>query len=245
MLKGKTALITGASRGIGRAIAQVFAENKAFVGINYLSNEKKAEEILKQIQDKGGNGILLKGDVSNPKDVESIVKTFVNKTNSLDILVNNAGIYNRSFFNKLSYEKWNKVISVNLTGCFNLCKQCLPYMKQGSKIIFISSQLAFRGSSHGADYAASKAGMLGLMRSLALELSSKKINVNAVAPGTIDTDIITNYTEEMRKQRIKEIPLQRFGTPTDIANTCLFLASGLSNYITGETINVNGGLYIH
>ncbi len=245
MLKGKTALITGASRGIGRAIAQVFAENGAFVGINYITNEKKAEELLKKIKNKGGNGILLKADVSNPKDVESMVKTFVNRTKRLDILVNNAGIYNRSFFDKLSYETWNRTISVNLTGCFNLCKQATPYMKSGSKIIFISSQLAFRGSLHGADYTASKAGMLGLMRSLALELASKKINVNAVAPGTIDTDIIADYTEEMRNQRTKEIPLLRLGTPTDVANTCLFLASELSDYITGETINVNGGLYIH
>jgi 3-oxoacyl-[acyl-carrier protein] reductase len=245
MLKGKAALITGASRGIGRAIAKVFAENGAFVGINYQKNEIKAEEVLKQIKDNGGNGILLKGDVSNPKDVESMVNTFVKKTDHLDILVNNAGIYNRSFFEKISYDAWNKVISINLTSCFNLCKQALPYMKPGSKIIFISSQLAFRGSLHGADYASSKAGMLGLMRSLALELASKKINVNSVAPGTIDTDIIANYTDEMRQQRIKEIPLKRFGTPDDIANTCLFLASDLSDYITGETINVNGGLYIH
>ncbi len=118
-------------------------------------------------------------------------------------------------------------------------------MKIGCKIIFLSSQLAFRGSSHGADYATSKAGILGLMRSLALELAQKKINVNAVAPGTIDTDIIANYTEKMRQERIKEIPLKRLGTPEDIANTCLFLASDLSSYITGETINVNGGFYIH
>jgi len=118
-------------------------------------------------------------------------------------------------------------------------------MKPGGKIIFISSQLAFKGSSHGADYASSKAGILGLMRSLALELASKKINVNAVAPGTIDTDIIANYSKELRKQRIQEIPLKRLGTPKDVANTCLFLASNLSDYITGETINVNGALYIH
>lgn len=245
MLKGKSALITGASRGIGRGIAQVFAENGAFVGINFIKNETKAEDVLKQIKDNGGKGILLKGDVSNPKDVESMINTFVNKTKRLDILVNNAGIYNRIFFDKLSYETWNKVISINLTGCFNLCKYAIPYMKPGSKIIFISSQLAFRGSSHGADYASSKTGMLGLMRSLALELASKKINVNAIAPGTIDTDIIADYTAEMRQQRVKEIPLKRFGTPDDIANTCLFLASNLSDYITGETINVNGGLYIH
>ena len=117
-------------------------------------------------------------------------------------------------------------------------------MPPDSKIIFISSQLALKGSTHGADYATSKAGMLGLMRSLALELANKKINVNAVAPGTIETNLIANYSKEMRNKRIKEIPLKRLGTPEDIANTCLFLASNLSNYITGETINVNGGLYI-
>jgi 3-oxoacyl-[acyl-carrier protein] reductase len=245
MLKGKTALITGASRGIGKEIAIKFAENGAYVGINYISNEKGAKETLKIVQSKGGDGLILKGDVSIPKDVENIVKTVLDKTGQIDILVNNAGIYNRSYFEDLSFEKWNKVISINLTGCFNLCKQVIPHMKEGSKIIFISSQLAFKGSTHGADYAASKAGILGLMRSLALELADKKINVNAVAPGTIDTDIIANYTEEMRQERAREIPLKRLGTPEDVAKTCLFLASDLSDYITAETINVNGGLYIH
>jgi 3-oxoacyl-[acyl-carrier protein] reductase len=118
-------------------------------------------------------------------------------------------------------------------------------MKSGGRIIFISSQLAFKGSPHGSDYTTSKAGMLGLMRSLALELSGRNILVNAVAPGTIDTDIIAGYTKEMREKRAKEIPLGRLGVPEDVANVCLFLASDLSSYITGETINVNGGLYIH
>ena len=117
-------------------------------------------------------------------------------------------------------------------------------MKKDSKIIFISSQLALKGSSHGADYASSKAGILGLMKSLAVELADKKINVNAVAPGTIDTDLLANYTQDMRNERIKEIPLKRLGTPEDVASTCLFLATEMSSYITGETINVNGGLYI-
>ena len=244
MLKGKTALITGASRGIGQGTTQKFAENGAFVGINYLSYEKGAKEILKIIQENGGEGILLKGDVSKQKDVENIVNTFFSRTGQIDILVNNAGIYDRAYFDKLTFDTWNKVLSINLTGCFNLCKQSIPHMKEGSKIIFISSQLALKGSSHGADYATSKAGILGLARSLALELADKKINVNSVAPGTIDTDIISNYTEEMKKQRAEEIPLKRLGTAEDVANTCLFLASDLSTYITGETINVNGGLYI-
>ena len=245
MLKGKTALVTGASQGIGKAVALKFAENSAFVGINYLSNDKGANETLKIIQNHGKSGLLLKGDVSKPIDVKNIVKTFLNKTGRIDILVNNAGIYNRSYFKDLSFEKWNKVISINLTGCYNLCKQVIPHMKEGSRIIFISSQLAFKGSTHGADYATSKAGILGLMRSLALELAQKQINVNAVAPGTIDTDIIANYSEKMRQERANEIPLKRLGTSEDVANTCLFLASESSDYITGETINVNGGLYIH
>jgi len=244
MLKDKCSIITGASRGIGKGIAIKFAENGCFVGINYVSNDKKANETLKQIKDQGGDGILLKGDISNPKDVEKIVKTFFNKTGKIDILVNNAGIYNRSYFNDISFEKWNQVLSINLTGCYNVCKQAIPHMKENCRIIFISSQLAQKGSTHGGDYASSKAGILGLMRSLALELAERNINVNAVAPGTIDTDLLANYTEEMRKQRIDEIPLKRLGTPEEVANTCLFLATDLSSYITGETINVNGGLYI-
>ncbi len=245
ILKGKTALITGSSRGIGRGIAIKFAENNAFVGINYVSDDKSAEKTLKMVKKKGGNGILLKGDVSKLEDVEKIVKNLVDKRRNIDILVNNAGIYFRNEFKNLKPETWNKVLSVNLDGSYNMCKKVLPHMKKNSNIIFVSSQLAFRGSPHGSDYATSKSGQLGLMRSLALELSSKKIRVNAVAPGTIDTDIISNYTEKQRQRRIDAIPLKRLGIPEDIANACLFLSSDMSDYITGETINVNGGLYIH
>jgi 3-oxoacyl-[acyl-carrier protein] reductase len=245
MLKGKTAIVTGASRGIGKAIAKILAENYAFVGINYIKNDREAEQTLTQIKKKGGNAVLIKGDISKPIEVKSMVKRFVSEAKRIDILVNNAGIYTRSSFEDISIDKWNEVLQTNLTGSFYFCKHTIPYMMKGSKIIFISSQLAFRGTNHGADYASSKAGMNGLMRSLALELAGKKINVNAVAPGTIDTDLISNYSEEKRKERIKEIPLNRLGTPNDIAKTCLFLASDLSDYITGETINVNGGLYIH
>jgi 3-oxoacyl-[acyl-carrier protein] reductase len=245
MLKNKKALITGSSRGIGKAIAKKFAEHEAFVGINYLSNDTQAKVTLNEINKKGGNAILLKGDVSDQEDVKRIVKKFTDKTKHIDILVNNAGIYPRHSFKNLDKTTWDKIIQVNLTSSYLLCKEVIPYMKSGGKIIFISSQLAFKGSTHGADYASTKAGMLGLMRSLALELSDKKICVNAVAPGTIDTDLLINYTEEMKRKRAQEIPLKRLGTPDDIANTCLFLASDLSDYITGETINVNGGLYIH
>ncbi len=245
MLKQKTALITGASRGIGRGIALKFAENNAFVGINYVSNDKKAEETLNAVKNKGGEGILLKGDISNPGDVENIVDKLVDKQKKIDILVNNAGIYFRNSFDEIPENIWEKVIKTNLSSCYYLTKKVLPFIKPGGRIIFISSQLAFKGSSHGSDYATTKAGMLGLMRSLALELASKNILVNAVAPGTVDTDIIGHYTEDMRKKRIEKIPLRRLGIPGDIADACLFLASDMSSYITGETINVNGGLYIH
>jgi len=244
MLSGKNALITGASRGIGKAIAIKFAENGAFVGINYNRSEDKAKEVLKIVKSKGGEGILLKGDVSSPKDCKKIVDDFVGEKESVDVLVLNAGIYERGGFLEIDEKRWERVISTNLSSCYYILKFAIPHMKEGGSIIFISSQLAFKGSRHGADYAASKAGMLGLMRSLALELAPK-IRVNAVAPGTIDTDIISSYTQEMREKRISEIPLRRLGKPEDVANVCLFLASDLSSYITGEVINVNGGLYIH
>jgi len=245
MLKGKTALITGASRGIGRAIAQKFAENGAFVGINYLTSDKQAKIILDKIKQNKGNGILLKGDVSKPEDVENIVKTLISKRKNIDILVNNAGIYQRESFENIADKQWDNTIKTNLTSSFYLCSKVISYMKPKGKIIFLSSQLALKGSSHGADYATSKAGLLGLMKSLSLELAGKQINVNAVAPGTIDTDLLSNYTKEMRQKRIDEIPLKRLGTPEDVADTCLFLASSMSDYITGETVNINGGLYIH
>lgn len=245
MLIGKTALITGASRGIGRAIALKFVEHGAFVGINYISNDEAAEKTLQLIDEMGGKGVLLKGDVSDSSDAAQIVNDLVKQKGQIDILVNNAAIYIRNKFIDIPLNTWEQVISNNLTSAFLLSKAALPHMKPNSKIIFISSQLAFKGSSHGADYASSKAGILGLMRSLALELAVKKICVNAIAPGTINTDLISNYTNDMKLERINEIPLKRLGTPEDIANCCLFLASGLSDYITGETINVNGGLYIH
>ena len=245
MLEGKTALITGASRGIGRGVADIFAQHGAFIGINYNSNAKAAKETLNVVRANGSDGVVLKGDISQAEDIKVIVKRLVDQRKRIDILVNNAGIYHRTTFEDITSDAWEQTLAVNLTSYYHLCQQVIPYMKPMGKIVFISSQLAFKGSSHGADYAASKAGMLGLMRSLALELAPKRINVNAVAPGTIDTDLLKHYSDMMRKQRMQEIPLGRLGTPEDVANACLFLGSSLSDYITGETIHVNGGLYIH
>jgi 3-oxoacyl-[acyl-carrier protein] reductase len=245
MLDGKTALVTGASRGIGRAIATLFSEQGCFVGINYHTRKKEAQQTLQMVKDKGSSGMLLQADISDDSSVSAMIKDLVNQQGRIDILVNNAGIYVRNRFEHINLETWNKVLGVNLNACFNICQKVLPYMGKKGRILFISSQLAFKGTSHGADYATSKAGMLGLMRSLAIELASIPIYVNAVAPGVIDTDIIAHYSPQMRLQRINEIPLKRLGTPIDVASACLFLVSDLSNYITGETIHVNGGLYIH
>jgi len=245
MLSNKTALITGASRGIGKSIAQEFAAHDCFVGINYVKHSELAKQTLRSLKNKDDSGMLLKGDVSDHEDVKNIVSKLVKQRKYIDILVHNAGIYYRHTFKESSYEDWLKVLNVNLHSAYLLTKEVLPYMKKGGRIIFISSQLAFKGTSHGADYATSKAGLIGLTRSLALEFASENILVNAIAPGTIDTDIIAGYSEKQRKKRINQIPLHRLGKPKDVADVCLFLASDLARYITGETINVNGGLYIH
>ena len=243
MLKGKKALITGASKGIGRAIAIKFAKNGAIVGINYFKSENEARKVLELVNEHS-KGVLLKGDVGSYKEAKKIVEDFIKFAGGIDILVNNAGIYERKNFEELSEEQWDETLRINLKGSFNICKHAIPYMHEGGKIIFISSQLALKGSSHGADYAASKAGLLGLMKSLAIELASRKINVNAIAPGTIDTDIIAGYSMKERMEREKQIPLGRIGKPEDVANVALFLASDLANYVTGEVILVTGGLYI-
>jgi len=243
MLDGKNAIITGASRGIGRAIAVKFAQNGAFVGVNYLRSHEKAKETLEEVR-KYSDGILLQGDVGKFQEAGRVVKKFVDSVGSIDILVNNAGLYYRTHFHEMDEDIWDKTMETNLKSCYNMCLHAIPHMREGGRIIFISSQLAFKGSAHGAAYAASKAGMLGLMKSLALELGEKGITVNAVAPGTIDTDIIANYTDEMRKKRAEEVPLKRIGEPEDVANACLFLASRMADYITGETIVVSGGLYM-
>lgn len=245
MLKGKTALITGASRGIGRAIVEVFADHDCYVGINYVSHDKEAKKTLQSLKNGNNSGMLLKADISNKNDVIQIVSNLTKVRDSIDILVLNAGIYHRHGFKDISLKEWNRLINVNLNSAYIVTKEVLPFMPQDGRIIVISSQLAFKGTNHGADYATSKAGLIGLMRSLSLELAQDNILVNAIAPGTIDTDIIANYSKQQRQSRMNEIPLHRLGKPNDIANVALFLASDLASYITGETINVNGGLYIH
>lgn len=245
-LEGKKAIITGASRGIGKGIALKFAEEGAIVGINYNSSEDKAKDVLEKINEKS-EGMLLKGDVGDRGDARLVIKDFIEKYGGLDILVNNAGIYYRKDLEETTIEEYEKTMTINTKGPFMLCKFALPHLKKSDqgRIINMSSQLAFRGSTHGTAYVTSKTALVGLTRALALELGPEGITVNAIAPGTIDTDIIAGYSEEKRKKRAEKIPLKRIGTPEDIAEAALFLASDMGSYVNGEIMGVNGGSALH
>jgi len=245
-LKGKRALVTGASRGIGRAVAERFSEENAIVGINYKSSDEKAQEVL-NIVEKNSKGMLLKGDVSKEKECKKMISDFVGEFGGLDVLVNNAGIYKRKSLEETDINDFDETMDVNVKGPFMLCKFSLDHLKnsKSGRIINMSSQLAFSGSDHGTSYVISKSALLGLTRALALELGPEGITVNGIAPGTIDTDIISGYSEEKKQKRAESIPLKRIGQPKDIGDTAVFLASEEGNYVNGEVIGVNGGSTIH
>ncbi len=246
-LRGKRALITGASRGIGRVIAEKFAEEGAKVGINYHSSGKKAREVLEHVE-KCSEGLLLQADVSKRKDCKRMIEKFVEKFDGLDILVNNAGILKLKNIEGSTIETFDETMGVNVKGPFMLSKYSLKYLKSSGsgRIINMSSHWAFRGSDQATSYVVSKNAIIGLTRALALELGPIGITVNGIAPGTIKTDMIADrYSEEDKKKRIESIPLKRLGKPEDIADTALFLASEEGGYVNGEIIGVNGGLTIH
>lgn len=246
-LEGKKALITGASRGIGSAIAKKFAEEGANIGINYHASNERAKEVLDSVN-KYSEAILLKGDVSDKNDCKRIVSEFVDEFNGLDILVNNAGILKKKNLEESTVDTFDETMGVNVRGPFMLSKYCLKYMKESEsgRIINMSSQWAFSASDQATSYVVSKTAIIGLTRALALELGPKGITVNGIAPGTIETDMISDrYSEEEKRERAESIPLKRLGKPEDIAETSLFLASKEGSYINGEIIGVNGGLTIH
>ncbi len=239
----KNVLVTGGSRGIGKAISYRLAKDGYRVAIIYHKSEDKAREIAKKIREIGGDAVIYRADVSAYDEVKRVVDDFCDNYGEIYGLVLNAGIYIRKNVHHMSLEDWDRTIKVNLYGSFYPVYAALQHMNEGS-IVFIASQLAFKGSKSSVAYGASKAGVLGLMRSLAIQLAPH-IRVNAIAPGTIDTDLIKDYTSEERRRREKEIPLGRIGKPEDIASVVSFLLSDDSRYITGATIDVNGGLYIH
>ena len=241
---GKNALITGSTRGIGKAIAVEFAKlgaNVIITGRDGKSAEVLANNIEKEYNVKAfGIDLDLAGDVS--KSFEEINSFTQGK---IDILINNAGITKDTLFIRMKEEDWNSVINVNLNGTFKITQQVVKLMikQRYGRIINISSIIGFIGNIGQANYAATKAGLIGFTKSLAKELASRNITVNAVAPGFIDTDMTAELPEDIKAQYLKQIPLNRFGKPEDVANVVLFLASDLASYITGEVIHVNGGMY--
>lgn len=244
MLKGKNAIVTGASRGIGRAIALKLAEKGANIVINYRSNKEKAEELVKEIEAKGVKALAIEGDVSIFSEAESMVNTAFEQLGSVDILVNNAGITKDTLILRMKEEEFDKVIEVNLKGAFNCLKHASKIMmkQRSGKIINISSVVGLVGNQGQINYAAAKAGIIGMTKSAAKELASRGINVNAVAPGFISTDMTAVLSEKVKEGAVNTIPLKRLGNPEDVANAVTFLASDEAEYITGQVINVDGGM---
>lgn len=245
MLKGKTAVITGGSRGIGKAIALKFAENGANIVLNYNSSTN-IDELLSEIEGFNVSAYAVKADVSNFKEAEELIRLAKEKFGAVDILVNNAGITRDNLIIRMTEEEFDSVINVNLKGAFNCIRQVSPIMlRQGSgKIINISSVVGISGNAGQANYAASKAGVIGLTKSVARELSKKGINVNAVAPGFIETSMTDVLSDKVKENIINSILIKRMGKPEDVANLVLFLASDSSNYITGQVINIDGGMVV-
>lgn len=246
MLEGKIALVTGASKGIGRAIALALAENGATVMINYNGSEEAARQTVDEIKEKGGEAVLLKGNISDSTDVDNMFAFIIKEYKRLDILVNNAGITRDNLILKMSNEEFDQVIDTNLKGVFYCLKQASRVMlkQRYGKIVNISSISGIHGNPGQVNYSAAKAGVIGMTKTLARELASRSINVNAVAPGYINTDMTVNLKEEIKAKAIETIPLKRFGEGSDIAEAVVFLASDKASYITGQVLSVDGGMGI-
>ena len=240
-LKGKNSLVTGASRGIGKAIAIELAKNGANVIVNYNKSEREALEIVKEVK-KYGKCVAVKADVSDFNEVSAMFKVIKKEFGNLDILVNNAGIIIDKTLQNMEQDDWNSVIKTNLTGVFNVTKNALSLLSKGGRIINISSIVALDGNFGQTNYAASKSGIIGFTKSLAKELGRHGITVNAIAPGFIETEVLISIPPDKMKEFINRIPLGRLGKPQDVANLAVFLASERAGYITGDVIKVNGGL---
>ena len=240
----KVALITGASRGIGKQIALILAKEGFNIAINYRVESKELKSLKEEIEKNNVKCLLLKGDVSSFEDCENMVKKIIDTFGNIYILVNNAGITKDTLLLKMKEEDFKQVIDVNLVGTFNMTKVASPYMikqRQG-RIINISSVVGISGNAGQSNYAASKAGIIGFTKSIAKELASRNILVNAIAPGFIETDMTKVLSDNVKEKILEQIPLKKYGTAEDVANVVKFLASSESSYITGQVINVDGGM---
>lgn len=243
-IKGKVALVTGGSRGIGKEVAKKLASFGANLIINYTSREEAALETKKEIEDFGVKCMVVKCDVSKSEEVNLMVDDVIKEFGQIDILVNNAGITRDGLLMRMKEEDFDKVIDINLKGVFNCTKAVSkPMMKKKfGKIINMSSVVGIVGNPGQANYCASKAGVIGFTKSTAKELASRNININAIAPGFIDTDMTNVLSDDLKNTMLKSIPKNEFGKPEDVANVVAFLASSMSRYVTGQVINVDGGM---
>ncbi|MGI6678490.1 MAG: 3-oxoacyl-[acyl-carrier-protein] reductase [Dehalobacterium sp.] len=249
-LEGKVALVTGGSQGIGKAVVGELARRGCHVGVNYVDfgqNREQAEALVKELQAAGRQAMALQGNVADAAEVDKMVQELSQHFGRIDILVNNAGITKDNLIMRMKESDWDDVINVNLKGTYNCCKSVVKLMvkQKYGKIVNVASVVALMGNAGQANYAASKAGVMGLTKSLARELASRNINVNAVAPGFIATAMTDSLTEKAREGLINQIPLQRLGTADDVARVVAFLVSENADYITGQTIPVDGGMVMY
>ena len=243
-LDGKTAVVTGASRGIGAAIAKHLAKEGARVVVNYSGSKNKAEEVVKEIEAAGGEAFAIQASVAESESVTGMIAATMERFGSVDILVNNAGITRDNLLMRMKESEWDDVINTNLKGVF-LCTKAVTrqMMKQrAGRIINIASIVGVSGNAGQANYVAAKAGVIGLTKTTAKELASRNINVNAIAPGFITTEMTEELPEEVKTQMLTQIPLAKLGNPEDVAKAVVFLASDDSTYITGQTLHVDGGM---
>ncbi|MBI4271011.1 MAG: 3-oxoacyl-[acyl-carrier-protein] reductase [Candidatus Rokubacteria bacterium] len=243
-LEGRTALVTGASRGIGRAIAIALAEEGADVAVNYVSSEHAAKEVAEQIRALGRRALLAQADVADYPDTFRMAQEVLGEFGHLDVLVNNAGINSDKTFVKMDHASWRKVLAINLDGVFNCTKVFIDQMLKQTygRVVNITSVIGQIGNFGQANYAASKAGVAAFTKSLAKELAGKGVTVNALAPGFIETEMVQGIPERVRNKLLDQIPLRRFGTAAEVARAVVYLVSADGDYITGAEISINGGL---